>query len=144
MGSLLHFRYYDYRCANWYQDFFLTSYTPRHSSGIRKAYALGTRLLILVHSRGIDRDCSGEEMGRYCTPRHILRRGSLSLRIVYGGCVCYFCGCILLVLYYYWHISTRAAYTGSIRRNVYWGEPYVFPTAFLRITGYTSPILRLS
>merc|ERR1711915_66711 len=49
-SSLLHFRYYDYRCANWYQDFFLISYTPRHPAGLERPmlWVLGFLFLFTV------------------------------------------------------------------------------------------------
>lgn len=107
-------------------------------------YLLGTRLYFSIYRGRNNRNYLSKLLTRHCAPRHLLRSGTLSLRPINRGSVCYYGGAHPLIPAIYWLYLKPNYNKNSILSNIYRGKHNIFPTTFLRPIRHTTTILRLS
>jgi len=142
-ACVFHLCHYDHRRADRYQNFLVIGHLAWDPSESRKADTVGIGVLIPIHRRRPNRYCTSQQLLGYRTTRHVLRCGTLSLRLVHGGCVRDLRGGDILVLGHHWYDPRGAGGPSTILYYICWRKPDLFPATLPGTPRHTAPILRL-
>lgn len=115
----------------------------RNTGETRGPNALSVRILISLHSRGVDRNCSGKLLIRHRPTRYLLRCGTFPLCPFNGRGIRHLCRDHFLIFDHYRGALARYLNKGSISFNVYWRQRNLFSPTLFGVTGHAAALLRL-
>lgn len=110
---------------------------------MRNTSSLSSWVHFPFHSRGLNRNRSGQFLPRYCTSRHLLRSCPLPLRLIYGCSLCYHCWLRSLIPPVFRIHPSQHLNKSTLWHYVPGRKPYLLPPTFPWSSWHASAVLRL-
>ena len=121
----------------------MTGYNLRIKNKMNSIYIMIYRIYLSIHYRRFNWHLLIQFINRYCSPRYILRSGSLPLRSQYRSSIRNFCSNIPLISPIYRRYTTPTMKKSSIYSYIYRSKSNIFPSTLPRIERNTPTICRL-